>query len=90
MKLGLLDAALTDPICSKKPGVYAWNVGSTYGARVLVSGAYRSISQYTPPGLAQSFSPSFRKRYSVSLPYKSKYYSNFGVGNEVPHQSQAA
>uniref|UniRef100_A0A7S1XH88 VWFA domain-containing protein n=1 Tax=Compsopogon caeruleus TaxID=31354 RepID=A0A7S1XH88_9RHOD len=59
-------------------------VGGSREASVRVGGSFVKISQWTPQGLAQRFSPSFFKTFSTVFPSMRS-----GVGYETPQRNQA-
>mmetsp|Transcript_18237 Transcript_18237/g.38087 ORF Transcript_18237/g.38087 Transcript_18237/m.38087 type:complete len:348 (-) Transcript_18237:390-1433(-) len=58
-------------------------VGGSREASVLVGGSFVQISQWSPAGLRQNFSPSFFKTFALAVPSMRS-----GVGYETPQQNQ--
>eukprot|EP00181_Compsopogon_caeruleus_P000402 CAMPEP_0184678558 /NCGR_PEP_ID=MMETSP0312-20130426/1305_1 /TAXON_ID=31354 /ORGANISM="Compsopogon coeruleus, Strain SAG 36.94" /LENGTH=377 /DNA_ID=CAMNT_0027127377 /DNA_START=372 /DNA_END=1505 /DNA_ORIENTATION=- len=71
----------------RKGGIFITGVvGGTREAKIRdsTSGTYIPISQWSPPGLRQRFSPSFFKTFATVKPTMRS-----GVGYETPQQNQA-
>jgi len=58
-------------------------VGGSREASILDEGSFVRISQWSPPGLKQNFSPSFFKTFALAVPSMRS-----GVGYETPQQNQ--
>jgi hypothetical protein len=85
---GTPDTALTNPICDKYYKIHVGHVDSTGEAYVYKYGQFIPISQYSPSGLNQNFSPSFFKSFGYDK-YHSYWHDLSGVGHETPQQNQA-
>jgi hypothetical protein len=89
--LGQPDVALTTAICDKYNQINVGHVDST-GEAFVYDPYYRyytRISQYSPAGLAQNFSPSFWKSYGLYSYFNGQYHDLSGIGHETPQQNQA-
>jgi hypothetical protein len=82
LSLGTPDTAISNAICDKYHKIYVGHVDSTGEAFVEKHGGFTPISQWSPPGLLQHFTPSFWKSFGL------KYNDLSGVGHETPQQNQ--
>jgi hypothetical protein len=80
LTIGQPDVALGPAICDKYGQVCVGHVDST-GEAYVVDYDPKRISQWSPSGLKQNFSPSFFKSYGLPDGRSS-------VGHEVPQQNQ--
>ncbi len=76
------DRPFTPAICDKYGKFVVGVVGSTGEAYVMEDWKKTLISNYSPYGLAQNFSPSFFKTFALDRVQRS------GVGHETPQQNQ--
>lgn len=81
------DVAFTGAICSVD-GSRVGTIGDS-GEAYLLDGTL--ISEFSPKGLEQKFSPDFFSTYTLKLSPNANYhpYSTSGVGHETPQKNQA-